>query len=96
MKIIQAMRDAEVRARGSPRERVRPSDVSERKSGESLTWVCKKERSGYQRRERGEDYSWNDREEDRVIEGVAGVRGEVCATRTTGGLCAEVARAGWG
>lgn len=44
----------------------------------------------------GEDYSWNDREEDRVIEGVAGVRGEVCATRTTGGLCAEVARAGWG
>lgn len=47
-------------------------------------------------RERGEDYSWNDREEDRVIEGVAGVRGEVCATRTTGGLCAEVARAGWG
>lgn len=39
----------------------------------------------------GEDYSWNDREEDRVIEGVAGMRGEVCATRTTGGHCAEVA-----
>lgn len=27
--------------------------MSERKSGESLTWVCKKERNGYQRRERG-------------------------------------------
>lgn len=51
-----------------------------------------REREGLREEQEGEDCSWNDREEDRVIEGVAGERGEACATRTTGGHCAEVSR----
>lgn len=94
MKIIQAMRDAKVRARGTPREG--ETELREREKERWESRLALQEREEWISEEgEGEDYSWNDREEDRVI-GVAGMRGEACATRTTGGHCAKVARAGWG